>query len=113
MSRGGRRTGAGRPKGAVSRLTTEAVTKAKTTGILPHEFLLKIVRGEDIDGTLPSIEQRIHAAIAVAPYFAPKLASIEQKMESNVKAVVSSKPMTSDEWMRRFGIEKASLTANT
>lgn len=106
MNRGGRRTGAGRPKGAVSKLATDAVTKAKATGDLPHEFLLKIVRGEAIDGLSPSIEQRIHAAIAAAPYFAPKLATIEQKIESDVRAVVSSRPMTTDEWMERYGIER-------
>lgn len=106
MNRGGRRTGAGRPKGAVSKLAAEAVTKAKTTGDLPHEFLLKIVRGETIDGVSLSIEQRIHAAIAVAPYFAPKLAAIEQKIQNTVRAVVSSKPMSTDEWMSAYGIER-------
>ena len=110
MSRGGRRTGAGRPKGAVSKLATEAVAKAKATGDLPHEFLLKIVRGEPIDGTSPSIEQRIHAAIAVAPYFAPKLATVEQKIESDVRAVVSSKPMTKEEFMLRYNIQTTQIS---
>ena len=110
MNRGGKRPGAGRPKGAVSKLATEAVAKAKATGDLPHEFLLKIVRGEPIDGTAPSIEQRIHAAIAAAPYFAPKLAAVEQKIETAIRAVVSSKPMTVEEWAERYGIERISAS---
>jgi len=106
MSRGGKRPGAGRPKGSVSKLATEAVAKAKATGDLPHEFLLKIVRGEPIDGTSPPIEQRIHAAIAVAPYFAPKLATVEQKIDTSVRAVVSSKPLTVEEWATKYGIDR-------
>lgn len=112
MSHGGKRPGAGRPKGVVSKLAAAAVEKAKATGDLPHEFLLRVVRGESIDGMSPSIEQRIHAAIAVAPYFAPKLAAVEQKVESYFRAVVSNKPMTTDEWMKTYGIERASLPSS-
>lgn len=78
MVRGGPREGAGRRPGAHNRLIKENVEKAKTTGELPHEFLLRISRGEDIDGYTPNFQERVSAAQAVAPYFAPKLASIEQ-----------------------------------
>jgi hypothetical protein len=60
----------------------------KKNGELPHEFLLRIVRGEEIRHgkdketgqpiyVTPTIEQRIECAKAAAPYFAPKLSTIE------------------------------------
>jgi len=107
MSRGGKRPGAGRPKGAVAKLTTAAVARAKSTGELPHECRLRVVRGESIDDRIPTLEQRIAAAVSVAPYFAPKLAAIEQRVETNVRAVVASKPLTKEEFMEKFGIEYA------
>ena len=112
MSRGGKRLGAGRPKGAVSKLAAAAVEKAKATGDLPHEFLLRVVRGESIDGMSPSIEQRIHAAIAAAPYFAPKLAAIEQRVENTIRGVVSSKPMTNEEFIERYCVKNESLDSS-
>jgi hypothetical protein len=109
MGRGGKRSGAGRPKGAVSKLTATAVARAKSTGELPHEFLLRIVRGEMIDGQLPSLEQRIAAAVSVAPYFAPKLAAIEQRIETGIVAVVSNKPLSTEEFMVRYGITEVKV----
>ena len=109
MSRGGKRPGAGRPLGSVSKLSATAVAHAKSTGELPHEFLLRVVRGECIDGLVPTLEQRISAAVSAAPYFAPRLAAVEQRIETNLRAVVSSKPMTTDEWMKKYGIERTSL----
>jgi hypothetical protein len=108
MSRGGKRPGAGRPIGAVAKLTATAVARAKSTGELPHEFLLRVVRGERIDNEVPSLEQRIAAAVSVAPYFAPKLAAIEQRIDTGIVAVVSNKPLSKEEFMKKFGIEYAS-----
>ena len=108
MSRGGKRPGAGRPKGAVAKMSAAAVAQAKATGELPHEFLLRVVRGESIGDQAPTLEQRIAAAVSVAPYFAPKLAAIEQRVETNFRAVVSSKALTKEEFMRQYGIEYAS-----
>jgi hypothetical protein len=110
MSRGGKRPGAGRPKGAVAKLTASAVARAKATGELPHEFLLRIVRGETIDDQIPSLEQRISAAVSVAPYFAPKLAAIEQRIETGIVAVVSNKPLSKEEFMARYGISEAKVS---
>ncbi|MFN4894565.1 MAG: hypothetical protein ACK5HO_02170 [Pseudomonadota bacterium] len=107
MSHGGKRSGAGRPKGAVAKLTASAVARAKLTGELPHEFLLRVVRGESIDDQVPTLEQRIAAAVSVAPYFAPKLAAIEQRVETNVRAVVSSKPLSKEEFIKQYCIDYA------
>lgn len=62
--------------------------KAAEQGLLPHEILLKVARGEPIkhtevqpDGTLsevdlyPALDVRIDAAKAAAPYYAPRLSS--------------------------------------
>lgn len=76
MPRGGARPGAGRKVGAIQRVAREAREKAAATGMLPHEFLLAIMRDE-VEGESPTFEQRLDAAKAAAPYFAPKLASIE------------------------------------
>ena len=43
---------------------------------LPHGFLLAVVRGEAVDGVVPTLAQRIDAAKAAAPYFAPRLAAV-------------------------------------
>jgi hypothetical protein len=55
--------------------------RAALSGDLPHEFLLKIARGETFyhDGVKvrPTIEMRIDCAKAAAPYFAPKLAQVD------------------------------------
>ena len=78
---GGARPGAGRPVGAVQRVSREARQQAAETGILPHEFLLAVTRGEEIDGYRPSFAERMDAAKAAAGYFAPKLAATEHTGE--------------------------------
>lgn len=86
----------GRPPGAMSKLAKEARERAQETGELPHEILLSIARGnpqpvrsvaydEDsgeitvkITGyEIPDLEQRKDAAKAGAPYFAPKISTVE------------------------------------
>jgi hypothetical protein len=96
MARGGAQPGSGRPKGAVSKITQKAREAAMETGLLPHEWLLKVSRGEPIeqkrfivkhDKTGKEISRelvteevcadfptRIDAAKAAAPFYAPKLA---------------------------------------
>ena len=83
--------GRGRPLGSASKMAKEAVEKAKATGDLPHEFLLRIARGEAIyrDVVNPDtqkierveetydFEDRKDAAKAAAPYYAPKISTVE------------------------------------
>jgi hypothetical protein len=97
MPGGGRQPGAGRPKGALSKVTAKAKQAAMETGLLPHEWLLKVSRGEgiihkrwvvkhDAKGNVRSRElieeeiysdfaTRLDAAKAAAPFYAPKLAA--------------------------------------
>ena len=96
MAVGGARAGAGRPKGTLAKVTAKAREAAAETGLLPHEWLLQVSRGEgikhkrwvikyDAKGNEKSrdlIEEevyadfptRIDAAKAASPYYAPRLA---------------------------------------
>lgn len=101
---GGRRPGAGTKKGTrpynkglkngKKHLDNDKVFELlqyREKGELPHEFLWRISRGEPIEGwyfdqkkkkhcrtTLhPTLDQRIDCAKAAAPYFAPRLSTIE------------------------------------
>lgn len=75
--RGGARPGAGRPKGSANKMSQKAREEAAEAGMLPHEFLAAIARGEMIGDHEPTFEERMDAAKAAAPFFAPKLASTQ------------------------------------
>jgi hypothetical protein len=76
MARGGRRVGAGRPKGSKSRRTTTkvalipALAHRKTDQELPLDVLLAAMR----DPNHP-IELRLAAAAKAAPYFHAKISA--------------------------------------
>lgn len=88
---GGWRPGAGRKPNSTNRMSAEAREKARLTGLLPHEILLSIARGEpqeeiDVEAEtgrqttrlVPiSVERRLDAAKAAAPYYAPKISTVE------------------------------------
>jgi hypothetical protein len=94
--RGGPGRGQGRKPGSVNRLQREAQERAKQEGELPHEILLKMARGLPVRVMVDSgkvnedgsrifveewkaldVEQVRDAAKAAAPYFAPKLSTVE------------------------------------
>ncbi len=109
MALGGARRGAGRPRGSVQKITTKAREEAMKAGLLPHEWLLKVSRGEgivhkrwvveyDAKGNEKSkklVEEefyadfptRIDAAKAAAPYYAPRLATQTVSISGNSDAV--------------------------
>ena len=70
--RGGRREGAGRKPGSVSRIDAEARQSAMTGGITPLDFLLSVMRDESRE---PQV--RLDAAKAAAPYCHARLSSTE------------------------------------
>lgn len=74
-NRGGKRPGAGRPKGAKSKLTEKAIERAGATGELPLEFMLRVMRDEG-----EAFDVRFDAAKAAAPYMHARLASVEQRV---------------------------------
>ena len=74
----------------MNRLAMQAREHAAQTGMLPHEFLLAVARGQritrkvaDAAGIIQEVEEaydfdtRLDAAKAAAPYYAPKISTVE------------------------------------
>jgi hypothetical protein len=81
---------------------------------LPHEFLLDVAQGREItlaDGSkhAPSFKERMEAATQAAPYYQPKLSSVEQKTEVTMQGVISAKPLTEAEWDELYGSKDDSM----
>lgn len=70
--RGGKRDGAGRPSGAITRASREAIRVAEHTGEMPRDYMLRVMRDPKADPA-----RRDDMAKAVAPYFHHRLSSIE------------------------------------
>ena len=109
MAGGGRQPGAGRPKGALSKVTAKAKQAAMETGLFPHEWLLLVSRGEGIkhkrwvvkydkqgkevsrdlveEEVYADFPTRIDAAKAASPFYAPKLAVQTVSVSGNSDAV--------------------------
>jgi hypothetical protein len=62
----------GRPRGSRNKRSLANIEGAQAGGQLPLDFLLSVMRD-----SRQSIERRLEAAKAAAPYVHPKLASIE------------------------------------
>ena len=74
MPRGGRRLGAGRKPGSLTRRTREIAEQAAEDGITPLEYMLAVMR----DPNEPP-ERQDDMAKAAAPYVHPELAATELK----------------------------------
>lgn len=70
--RGGKRPGAGRKPGAITKRTQEATAAILSSGLTPLDYMLGILRNEEANA-----EDRFEAAKAAAPYVHPKLAAID------------------------------------
>lgn len=79
---GGARPGAGRKKGGRNKLTQEAVERAASSGILPLDYLLQVMRDAGADEA-----RRIDAAKAAAPYVHAKLQPVDKDGDSAQKVV--------------------------
>ncbi len=88
-----------KPGQSIRTVSESAILEARAKGELPHEFLARVARGEKIDTYQPTVKERLDAACAAAPYFAPKLAQIEQRTEITVRHVISAEPLTEDQWL--------------
>lgn len=69
--------GAGRKAGSANKKTREIADKAAEQGITPLEFMLSVMRGEEIDGQKPTFDQRCEMAKAAARFMHPTLQAIE------------------------------------
>jgi hypothetical protein len=66
--RGGRRFGAGRPKGSRNRRTTEMLERVEREGLTPIDFLLGVMRNSELE-----LRDRVNAAGVVCPFVHPRL----------------------------------------
>ncbi len=69
---GGKRPGAGRPRGAVSKRSTEIAAALAKKGITPLEYMLKVMRDPRADAA-----RRDDMAKAAASYMHPRLNAIQ------------------------------------
>ena len=72
MPRGGKRTGAGRPKGAVNKATAEARAAVEESGQTPLQYMVSVMRDPKADA-----RRRDAMAAAAAPYVHHRLSSTE------------------------------------
>lgn len=72
MANGGRREGAGRKPGVPNKITAETRKAAAAGGELPKDYMLRVMRDPTVEH-----DRRDKMAVAVAPFFHPKLAAIE------------------------------------
>lgn len=84
MASGGKRPGAGRPKGSRNKRNQELVDAVKSEGITPLEYLLGVVRDEGEE-----IPRRIDAAKAAAPYCHARLQPVDHEGSNAQRVVVA------------------------
>lgn len=80
MAHGGARPNAGRKPGALNKATAAAREKAEAEGIMPLDFMLKIMRDDE-----STKAERMDMAKAAAPYVHARLSSIEAKADLAVE----------------------------
>ena len=68
---------------------TAAQSRQGSEELMPHEFLLKVARGETIDGHVPTFAERLDAAKQALPYFAPRLAPEPARDDEEEKLTVT------------------------
>jgi len=74
VPRGGKRIGAGRKVGALTKRTREAAERATATGMTPLDYMLEVMRNDGND-----VDTRLDAAKSAAPYVHPRLSSVDHK----------------------------------
>ena len=80
MARGGKRSGAGRKKGSVSKRSQEVAAAVVEAGMLPLAYMLDVMRDTTAD-----THRRDEMARAAAPYIHPRLSSIEGDLNLNIR----------------------------
>lgn len=95
--RGGRRPGAGRKKGSPSKFDAEVRKRAAEEGILPLDYMLKVMR----DARVPKARRDMMAQSA-APYLHAKLSSVEVKNAKGEAFKMATKDMNPKEAAEAF-----------
>jgi hypothetical protein len=96
---GGKRPGAGRPKGAASLANEQVRQEAAATGELPLAYMLRIMR----DPSQP-VGRRDDMAKAAAPFCHSRLSSVEHSGEISRPTVIRAPAVsaTIDEWQAEY-----------
>lgn len=89
-NRGGRRPGAGRKPGSVTRKTREIAERAAAEGVTPLEVMLADMRQKLAAGDLHAAAER---ARDCAPYLHPRLSSIS----AEYRRITNIRELTDDE----------------
>ncbi len=89
----------GRPPGTRNKATAKRQQLVATTGITPLDFMLERLRAPDA-----SIEERMDAAKAAAPYIHPRLALVQSQSTVEHRFVIElpALPESSDQWQQQF-----------
>ena len=97
--RGGKRPGAGRPKGAASRANERVRQEAAVTGELPLAYMLRIMR----DPSQP-VGRRDEMAKAAAPFCHSRLSSVEHSGEISRPTVIRAPAISAslEEWQTEY-----------
>jgi hypothetical protein len=72
VARGGKREGAGRKTGSLTKRTQEVAAAALASGEMPMDYMLRVMRDPTVEH-----ERRDRMAKDVAPYVHPRLATTE------------------------------------
>jgi hypothetical protein len=75
--------GNGRAKGTPNKRTTELQTEVAKSGLDPVKYLLQVMGDEKAD-----VDRRDRAAVAVAPYVARRLSSIDATVKAKTEVTV-------------------------
>ena len=96
---GGKRPGAGRPRGAASRANEQVRQEAAATGELPLAYMLRIMR----DPSQP-VGRRDDMAKAAAPFCHSRLSSVEHSGEISRPTVIRAPAVsaTLEEWQAEY-----------
>lgn len=102
MPAGGRRPGAGRPKGSKSKTTIqrEEAERRALEGVPDDVTALGLMQAIYKNPELP-LNVRMFAADKAAPYETPKLQAVELSGETTVRTV-SEAPLSPAEWARQY-----------
>lgn len=91
---GGRRPGAGRPRGSRNKATAAKAAAIAKSGITPLDYMLRVMRQSDNEAV------RLDAAKAAAPYVHPRLQAIEHSGKDG--GPIETKDVTGLELSRRI-----------
>lgn len=98
MALGGKRPGAGRPKGSQNKASAAKAAEIEASGLTPLDYMLGILRNETNDAAM-----RFEAAKAAAPYVHPRLATTELKGELTVNDVSAEPEASEAAWLAQHG----------